>query len=346
MVKKFRRKLDEIDDIRARVIRYSSENASVVRISRVCNLPYTTVARWIKQHRTRGGCEDRRAGNCRKVDPIPAVVQEYLIETANLKQAIGKGISLRCKQVEHMFGFRMSPFRLRAFYLKHGIKYKRPDWVYRRQLDDSLALQRAIFCNSLWNQRRSVWYMDETSFNLSVRPGKTWTPLDKAFKIAKAEGFRSLTLYGASCYDEQPCQFKLYNRTDVDNTIDFLGLIRQMSKQEIVTVVLDQHSAHTSPHTKAFAAANKIHLMFTPTASCELNAQERVWTEVKRVYRNEVAKLPFQAQRYSTEQLTNLITTAVHEATLTPKMLTWNETAIREYMTDLSTQDYLLDRYH
>ena len=87
--------------------------------------------------------------------------------------------------------------------------------------------------------------------------------------------------------------FSLGKGTTAAGFQDFLRKLRKRfsTSSRIVTGVLDNHKAHTSPLSKQLTQELNMELMFMPPYSPEFNCIEALWSVIKRDFKRRVLDL-------------------------------------------------------
>ena len=185
----------------------------------------------------------------------------------------------------------MSRQRLKNLYKKNKIKYGRPEWVYTSALKnkDRLNSERKAFAKLLWPIKDKVLYMDQSSFSIEHKPGKTWQLIqDKMQVLHPGRRSSNLTLFGVSGYGIKPV-FMITASTNQVDCVKFLELVKRKVQRENLSIVVDNHKAHHSLCVKDYCNSNGIRFLFQPAYSSQFNSQERVWAYIKRNFRNLLA---------------------------------------------------------
>jgi len=91
--------------------------------------------------------------------------------------------------------------------------------------------------------------MDESSFGIEQRPGKTWQiQTGKLGELHPSRRSTNVTVFVASGYGIEPI-FMLAESTNKIQMVNFLKLVKRKSVGQLV-VVLDNHKAYSSPEVK------------------------------------------------------------------------------------------------
>ena len=99
-------------------------------------------------------------------------------------------------------------------------------------------------------------FMDETSANLWNKKRTCWTPVDNRLKLplTSSRGISKTVIGGISLITHTPFTWTLAPSTNTDNFIRYLTYLRTQLKPEYtnekITIVLDNHSAHTNSRSR------------------------------------------------------------------------------------------------
>ena len=134
----------------------------------------------------------------------------------------------------------------------------------------------------------NVVYGDESSFNLWMRPTKTWGRDDGKTKIEiNIKRGKSITLYGAIGEMMTKPVFMQGRSTNTDEFCKFLKLVRQnFSDNSRIYLVLDNHPTHKSVAAKILAEELNITFTMLTPYSPEFNSIERLWGYMKKEFKN------------------------------------------------------------
>ena len=117
-------------------------------------------------------------------------------------------------------------------------------------------------------------------------------------------------MYGALCnVTTEPLTWSTAKSTNKEDFIKFLDYCRTKLKwgyrSKPITLVADQHSAHTCKITKAKLAAKSRHfnLLIIPSSSSEFNPVESTWSVLKSKYKKLMQLRRIKKKRLTTEDL-------------------------------------------
>lgn len=188
---------------------------------------------------------------------------------------------------------------------------------------------------SLKNAGVRLIYVDETSFNPVGIVNKVWqNPKSPLVIPTMGRRPKCVTLFGAIS-DSLPCLlFKLAPSTNRDDFVNFLEFIRRYINtsdgRSQTYLVLDNHRAHWNKPgnqvrqyiDKDFReSGHRFVLTFQPFYSCEFNAQETVWSQVKRVYRRKIAEINHDLTQ---KEFESIVVDSAQEVSFTPGLLRSN----------------------
>lgn len=133
-------------------------------------------------------------------------------------------------------------------------------------------------------------YVDEAACYLLPLVAPTWSPKGQTPVLREACSYQRLSLMSAITPTGKlyvAGQDVPYTGTDV---AEFLAWLGRRFRGRKVLVIWDGASIHRSQAVKDFLAAHpeRVHLEVLPPYSPELNADEMVWSHLKRSLKNQV----------------------------------------------------------
>lgn len=140
----------------------------------------------------------------RKPEPLVAQLESFLLAPKTLQSWAFFTLEQRCQVIEGMFEQRLSPQRLRMFYIRHNIRYLAAQAAYKSELrlnQASLHNERVQFAKSVLSMTRRypgrVIYVDEAAVNTWMQQKRTWTTTEERVKMALPRRVGGVTIYGA-----------------------------------------------------------------------------------------------------------------------------------------------------
>ena len=284
------RKLSKVEKLRVIGLRYGSltDFTQTVRttthISKICYIPFSTVARIIKKFEHSGFKLDqvskkkKRSYKC-----IPLYVQSILREQDLLQAWHPYSLTERVKLLKSTLGVKISTDTLWKFYISHGIRLHTGQAVYRQLITQSERVEREriafsrLFGNLITSSRYQLIYMDETTYSSVQSKPKSWSTSANPVLHPKQSRQMRITVFGAI----SPClkdgrAFKLAKSTNKEDYCSFLVQIKQSilpryqgSKQ---ILCYDGARAHTANYSMQFIRDLFIPLQI-PVMSCEFNCK-------------------------------------------------------------------------
>jgi transposase len=177
---------------------------------------------------------------------------------------------------------------IRNYYIKYGVKYKRPDYKYYkcRAEEQELQQKQLEFAKELGTMivdraYDEIIYIDETTFHLWMKRGKCWVRPGMRMTLVNNRG-PSITVIGA--ISEQRGLVHMHMISESNNTEhfeDFLLNLKAKCGGKRVVVALDNLKIHYAKRLNIIYDQNFKH-MYLPVYSSELNPIERLWSVVKR----------------------------------------------------------------
>ena len=131
---------------------------------------------------------------------------------------------------------------------------------------------------------RVIIYADESTFQETARPGKTWMQGQRLVAPRNLQQLKAVTVYGAVCKALPRPVFFTSHTTNAEQFGYFVDyLIMKTSHLQRPILVLDNHPAHKTSDNRD-KMREHFDVVFQPPYSSEANAQETVWAQVKHLY--------------------------------------------------------------
>ena len=205
----------------------------------------------VKRWRRNGFVVTKTKRKGRKGKLTPEQIQ-WLINLDNLQSMRHLSLRKRCLVIKEHLGLeRFDRESLRRIYLKHGVKYKRPDYRFwkslakNKQLKEN-QLQFVQNLGTIIHERAydEVIYLDETKLDLQMKLAKCWLIHGMKLSMIKERG-RSITVIGS--ISEERGLINSLIISENNNTLHFqkflYGLKRKCKGRRVI-IVLDNLRIH------------------------------------------------------------------------------------------------------
>jgi len=132
-----------------------------------------------------------------------------------------------------------------------------------------------------------LYALDESNIQLEPRNYYSWSPVGKPNILEKNGIRKGFNLIGATEISKQfRTVYKAYplgTSINAERIKDFLKYLLRMNPSKNVIVILDNAKSHTAKAIENFALMkrNRLHLIYLPTYSPQLNPQENMWKWLK-----------------------------------------------------------------
>ena len=195
----------------------------------------------------------------------------------------------RCQVVKEQFGLeKIDRETLRTYYLKHGVKYKRPDYRFWKSIAENKELRQKQLefvqkLGTLLIERPydEIIYIDETTVHVQMKMAKCWLTPGMKLAMIKERG-PSITVIGAIS-EERGLVYSYITKENNDRMQfqHFLIGLKNKCKGKRVVMVQGSHPIHHARLLNDIYDANFKEL-FLPPYSSVLNPIERLWSLFKR----------------------------------------------------------------
>ena len=157
--------------------------------------------------------------------------------------------------------------------------------MYAKKLKEKIASNRTIV------------YIDETTFNSTLRQSRVWQYYKKPVPFAVGKRIGSITLYGAIGHCLKEPVFMLGKSTNKEEFQTFIEKVvaAKVNPRQKPLLVIDNHAAHKSTAVKQLLQKHFV-VFYMPAQSCEFNSIEHLWADIKRRFRQSLAEKPFAYQ--------------------------------------------------
>ena len=271
----------------------------------------------VKRWRQRGFVVTKTKREGRKRTLTPEQIQ-WLISIDTLQSMSHLSLRRRALLIKEQLGLeKFDSETLRTYYLKHGVKYKRPDYRFWKSIAENKELREKQLefvhkLGTLLIERPydEILYVDETTVHVQMKVAKCWLTPGMKLAMIKERG-PSITVIGAIS-EERGLVHSYITKENNDKTQfqHFLLGLKNKCKGRRVVVVLDNHPIHHARVLNDVYDSNFKEL-FLPPYSSVLNPIERLWSLFKRkwtqdLYRfsDELAQLP--KKKYSVPRYTSM----------------------------------------
>ena len=224
---------------------------------------------------------------------IPREVQESIVRTETLADMRYLPVRERARRHTEEHRIPISVHQLFTIYKRHGVRFKMPK-VHARLTDAQvLALipQRIQFAEQikvLEDAGHQIIYGDESTFQATMRPGRTWMAEERLVVRKNLQMLRNVTVYGAVTRALPRPIFFMSTTTNAREFQRFVHVLIEKTRHLTKPVlVLDNHRAHKTADNLALMHAH-FTVLFQPPYSSEGNSQETVWSIVKREFLKEI----------------------------------------------------------
>lgn len=267
---------------------------SIAEISNVFGYHRNTISRWLKQAESDPEFQTPRKSGTGREPALSIKSVDYLIKAIK-KPATEYGYNegfwtlRRIQEVclKHL-GVKVSKTSLFYILKKKKQSFKKPEKRYyeaskvQQQIwtQDALPkiIQRQADTNGI------IYFLDESTFQLSSDLRKTWGPIGETSKQA-VTGNRGSVSAISVITKEGDLYFNIFDsgkRFSADDVILFLRQMVDYHKGQHVIVLMDQAQCHTAKKVQRFILnTDGLDVFYLPPRSPEYNPMEKVWNSLK-----------------------------------------------------------------
>jgi transposase len=125
-----------------------------------------------------------------------------------------------------------------------------------------------------------IGFLDETSPQTTANTQRLWSSghptLVKNTTKFRANTFGFYSISGCSVLE-------FHEHSKKEDICEFLQSIRNMNPKKDIVIILDNFRSHHANITREFAENNRMHLVFLPPYSPDLNPIEFIWKSIRRI---------------------------------------------------------------
>jgi transposase len=184
-----------------------------------------------------------------------------------------------CEYIKKTFSLIYTPQGMVQTLKRLGYRYKKTSTVpgkmdpakqerfvkhYKRRYKDLSANEK-------------VYFIDGSHPTYNSHAGYGWISIGKRFAIKSQDGRKRLNLMGAYDPKTGKATVREYKTLNQESTKDFLQRLKAQNEGIKIHVILDNARYHYSKEVKKEAQKLKIHLVYLPGYSPNLNLIERYW---------------------------------------------------------------------
>ena len=266
-------------------------------------MPWSTVKAVITRFRTVNGqiqLMERRKNN-KRPRKLNRVAVLDITSHGELQRQASLPLRFRLPSIRIRHNVQIHTSTLRRYYLRNGIKFRSVDLHSINKYEDRerIARLQREFAQELRLHRamgKVIYFFDEASVSL-------WEPVQKR---AWTQGRVRLPMQGSAgpkrtilgavggrpAYNQVNFLYTLDSGTSRRSVATFFErFFREVPEPlDTVTVVMDNHSAHSSADTTGLLRGRGVDIIFTPPYSCVLNNVELCWGIFKAKYRRALSE--------------------------------------------------------
>jgi len=125
-----------------------------------------------------------------------------------------------------------------------------------------------------------IGFLDETSPQTTANTQRFWSTghpmLVKNTTKFRANTFGFYSINGCSALE-------FHEHSKKEDVCEFFQFIRNMNPNKEIVIILDNFRSHHTNITREFAENNRMHLVFLPPYSPDLNPIEFIWKSIRRI---------------------------------------------------------------
>ena len=255
--------------------------------ARAADVHRNSVTRWIKIYISAGieGLLEHRAYR-----PQSELLEYADLIAADFEQHPPRNINEACYRIEQLTGLKRGPTQVRHF-IKRVLKYRyrkyRPLPGGKKTVDELNALQQEFIQNKLQplldkalHGVADVFFVDATHPAMGFHNGHVWS--EQPQFVRTSSGRYRMNILGAM----QAVTNDLYSITTPDyikatTVVELIAFLREQRPGKRIHLVLDNARYQRCELVQKAARKYRIHLLYLPPYSPNLNLIERFWKMLK-----------------------------------------------------------------
>lgn len=285
-LRKFSRKEIGREATRALIILWYDERKTESEIAALLFISERTVRRCIQRYKEKNieGLHDKeKSGRPRKADEkVEKVIEEAMKKNPeDVGYSSGYWItSILCIHIFTVLGVALSNNTVRRVLCRLDYVFRRPKLWSGPGGENPPEIEKAL--EKVKKNKAVLLYQDETSFHLLPVLRKMWMKIGEQVKILTPKNWnKCFSVFGALNPLSGEIIFEIFERKNGTNFITFIELLLKKYPKDIYLVV-DRATYHRSKLVKEWLAKNtRVHLIYLPTKSPQLNPIEDVWRWLK-----------------------------------------------------------------
>jgi transposase len=275
------------ENFKKRVLSALKENMSPTEISAKFKVSRATIYRWLDRPNNelkRKPVDGRPSSlNLNEVNKVLAYMQKSAINFG-FESPLWTGPRIKIL-VKKKLGKNLHRSTIHRMLTESNNSYKKaePRWSEADKIRQSEWIKKTIPTIKRWvkQNKAPLYFMDESTIQLTPVNGKTWGPKGKTTIIERtAKRGRICAISAIS--PQQKLLFSLQEKTfKAQGVINFLKQIERSHPNKKIAVVMDNAPCHTSKAMKNYLKNSSIKAYYLPPYSPEMNPDEKVWNYLK-----------------------------------------------------------------
>ena len=237
---------------------FRQEIMSFKEVAKVSGVAIATVRDCLRRFHKNGDRFLPRRSRVAKAE-LPAELKQRMVSEEALVAMRFLPVRERAKRHSEELGVPISHHQLRMVYKEHRIRFRQPKAVIRLGDERELELvpERILYAEkmlAMMAEGRAVIYADETTFQATVKPPKTWMGDQRLAAPKNRLHLQSVTVFGAVSRALPSAIFLTSTTTNAAEFSRFLDHLAEKSRHLARPVlVLDNHRAHKTAENLAKA---------------------------------------------------------------------------------------------
>lgn len=278
------------ESIRAHAVLLVKSNYPVDKVAKLFYVDEDTIKNWVKEWDSRKELKDKsRPGQPKK---ITKEIEQEICNLVDENKPEKEGLNVStwdCRELRiwllNKYKIKVTNEAIRKLLKRNEFNYRKLNYKFTKADENKRSEFLNLFKELNLNKECTIVFQDEMASKLHPNKGYIWTREKKPFIETECSHEKTYLIGGVS-----PILGETYTTTNEKfNAITFIQFLASLLSKIIgeITLILDNHSVHHSKAVNKFLEKNtRLHLVFLPEYSPDLNPKENFWNYLRMKYLN------------------------------------------------------------